>query len=304
MTRATFVVVVVATYRRAPELKRLLESLAAVKTPMAAVIVDNAADADTEAMLKEAQALPFEIAHLIPGSNLGCGGGLAFGERAALKRFDSRITHLWVLDDDTEVACGALEFLLAALKSEGAALACPMITDVAGKIGWFPGLLERRAFDAVRTLRTPAEYITRCGLRPVPFSWATGVSLLATRQAVEEQGPHRADYWIRGEDLDFSLRVTARFPGIFVPAALVLHLPRAGADSPEAREAERVKHGVMLQNIAFISFRLPYGRRILNTVPGNVWRFLRTWGIRSLPEALKALWIGGVQGKPAGTNKA
>ena len=292
-----FVAVVVATYRRAPELQRLLASLARCPIPLAVVVVDNADDADTEAVVRNA---PLEALRLVPGANLGCGGGLAFGERAALERYADKITHFWLLDDDTEASPDALPRLLAALCSENASVACPMITDSTGKLGWFPGLLDATAFDAVRTSTTPADFIARCGNQPVRFSWATGVSLLVTRQAIEELGFHREDFLIRGEDLEFTLRITARFPGIFVPDAIVAHLPRPSENSPEAAAAERKKHAAMIQNIAFISLHLPHGRRILRTLPGNVIRFLKTWGAASLPEVLRALWIGAARGCPAG----
>ncbi len=295
-----FIVVVVATYRRAPELKNLFASLERVRVPLAVLVVDNAGDPETEAVMRETC---LEVARLLPDGNLGCGGGLAFGERAALERYGDRLTHLWLLDDDTEVAPEAPERLLNAMKQEQASLACPMIVDGTGRIGWFPGLLERIPFDAIRTLRTPAEYLEKCGPRPVRFSWATGVSLMVARDAFEQLGVHRDDFWIRGEDLEFSLRFSACHPAIFVPDALVKHLPRPVTQSPEAMAAERVKHLAMIRNAAYISFRLPHGRRIAKNLPGNLWRFFRTWGAGSLPEAIQALWQGAVLGKPAGADR-
>jgi GT2 family glycosyltransferase len=220
-----------------------------------------------------------------------------------MERYGGRFTHLWILDDDTVVAPDAPERLIAAMEQEGASLACPMIVDATGRIGWFPGLLERVPFDAIRTLRTPSEYLERCGNRPIRFSWATGVSLLATRDAFAQLGVHRDDFWIRGEDLEFSLRFSARHPAIFVPDALVRHLPRPLTESPEAMAAERVKHRALIRNAAYISFRLPHGRRIAKNLPGNLWRFFKTWGIGSVPEAIRALWQGAVLGKPAGADQ-
>jgi len=295
-----FVAIVVATYRRAPELRRLCASLEKVSVPLALVVVDNADDPDTEAVVKETA---LEAVRLLPGGNLGCGGGLAFGERAAMERYGDRLTHLWVLDDDTEIDPAAPECLIAAMAESKAGLACPMIVGDTGAIGWFPGLLERAAFDAIRVARTPAEYLSRRGGRPVSFSWATGVSLLVSREAFEALGAHRDDFWIRGEDLEFSLRYSARFPAIFVPGALVRHLPRPAAESPEALAAERIKHLAMIRNAAYISFRLTHGRRIMKNLPGNLWRYFKTWGPGSIPEALVACWHGAVAGKPAGAKK-
>lgn len=300
MSATPFLVVVVATFRRAPELRRLFASLEAVRVPLAVLVVDNADDPETEAAVRETA---LEAVRLLPGGNLGCGGGLAFGERAALERHGDRLTHLWLLDDDTEVAPEAASRLLAALEAENAALACPMIVNEAGRVGWFPGLLERAAFDAIRAARTPEDYLRRCGTRPVRFSWATGVCLLVTRAAVEELGVHRGDFWIRGEDLEFSLRTSARYPAVFVPEARVAHLPRPATHSVEALAAERRKHRAMIRNLAYIGFHLRHGRRMLRTLPGNLWRFLKTWGPGSVPEALADLWAGAIQGKPAGVGR-
>ena len=296
-----FVVVVVATWRRAAELARLLASLSQVQTPLAVLVVDNADDDSTRAAI-EAMRGRLTVERLVPGANLGCGGGLAHGEQAALRRFP-QATHLWLLDDDTEVCPDALERLISAMVAENAAIGCPMIVNAQGQTGWFPGLLERNAFRAIRTARTPADYRAQCGERPVRFSWATGVSLLVTRAALEACGGHRADFWIRGEDLDFSLRLTFRGIGVFVPAAQVKHLPPPATADPAAQAAERRKHAVMLQNIAYLSLHQPHGRRILPTLPGNVWRYLKTWGPWGVGALADALWRGGVLRQPGGVGR-
>ncbi len=295
-----FVALIVATYRRAPELRRLLTSLEGEQTPFAVLVVDNADDADTRAAVEEWAG--GEAHWLSPGGNLGCGGGLAFGERAALERYGSRLTHLWMLDDDAVVHPGALSALLTALADTSAALACPMIVNAQGHVGWPPGLQNRAALRAIVAGGvTPERYREVYGSGVAPFSWATGVCLIATRESVETLGPHREDFWIRGEDLEFSLRYTARQPGVYVPTALVGHLPPEPATpTPQSLAAERAKHGAMVQNAAYIASRLPHGRRILRSLPGNAWRYLRTWGLGSGGTLCRALWAGAVRGQPAG----
>ncbi|XHR28025.1 MAG: glycosyltransferase family 9 protein [Chthoniobacteraceae bacterium] len=299
------VAAVVATYNRPLELARLLQSLKGTPTPLGVVVVDNADDPATAAVIEAAQGW-LDVARVVPGSNLGCGGGLAYGEAEALKRFGHRLTHFWVMDDDAEVLPGALEALLAAMDQEKAVVATPMVLNDAGEIGWFPGLLQRDVFNAVRKnrVRQPAEYHGQFGHRPVPFSWSTGISLLAERGAVEAVGLHRTDFLIRGEDLDFSLRLTAWGKGIYVPDAEVRHLPPPGLDTPQTRQSDRRKHAILLQNLAFISLHLRHGRRILRTLPGNFLRYVRTWGLFSTGEALAAFWVGAVRSWPAGYDKA
>ncbi len=127
---------------------------------------------------------------------------------------------------------------------------------------------------------------------------AQGICLLATRAAVEAAGFHRDDFWVRGEDLDFSLRLTAQGRGIFVPEAVVQHLPPASSASTASR-AEYLRHAAMIQNIAFLSLTQRHGRRILKTIPGASLRFLRMWGLGALPDLFSALRRG-ASGEPAG----
>jgi GT2 family glycosyltransferase len=292
-TREPFVVGVTATYRRPRELARLLESL---RAPLGAiVVVDNANDPATRAVA-EASSVP--VVYLPMESNLGCGGGLRAGEQAALERF-SALTHLWILDDDAVAQPETLTTLLAEMARAGADVSHPLTEDSEGRLGWFPGFLDRARFDVVRHSPVPEEYIARCGDEPAPFSWAQGIALLVTRRVLDELGPHRGDYWVRGEDLEFSLRITFRHLGIYVPKARVRHLPPASSSS---REEEYVKHRAMMRNLAYTACHLPHGRRLLRTVPGNAWRFLRTWGAmpRVLRDLASAVWMGAVRGLPAG----
>jgi GT2 family glycosyltransferase len=296
---AASVVAVAATCRRAPELKRLIASLEESIPPVRAlVVVDNGGDAETQSVVKASR---LTTVYLDPGTNLGCGGGLAEGERAAMEKFGAELTHLWILDDDASVSPEALRTLLDSMAGEQADAAHPLVTDPAGELGWHPGLLDPVKFAAIQARQRPEEFFARCGSAPIPFSWAQGIALLVTRRAVDQVGFHRADYWVRGEDLEFSLRITARFRGIYVPAARVAHLPPP-ASSAASRDEEYAKHRAMLQNIAYTALRLPHGRRIARTIPGNLLRFFKTWKWtpRALAGAVTAIWDGAIRGLPAG----
>lgn len=290
------VVAVIATYRRPVELARLLASLEKSTHPVhEVVLVDNANDPATH-VVAEASALP--CIYIEAAENLGCGGGLARAEETALREIPD-LTHVWVLDDDVIVEPGTLGLLLETMEQAGAGVACPQASDAEGRLNWFPGLLDRRKFDVVRRAATPAEYLERCGPEPVPFSWATGVALLVGRAALESAGLHRTDFWVRGEDLDFSLRLTQRHRGVYVPTAHVAHHPPGGGlvvnDFPE-----RMKHAAMLQNCAFLFARTKHGRRLARHWPGNAWRHLRRFGFATLGDPIRAFFLGAVCGRTAG----
>lgn len=295
--KAPFVAAVIATHQRAQELARLLCSLEKCGPALGAVVVtDNADDSATAEALERS---PLVTLRVVPGQNLGCGGGLARAEMAALEEYRERVTHLWILDDDVILQPETLETLLRAMESSGAPAACPLVTDEEGLIGWFPGLLERAKLEAIRARPTVADFVARFGTNPIPFSWSTGVSLLVRKEMVEKLGPHRGDFWVRGEDLEFSLRMTHKSLGILVPETVVTHIPPASVNTPEA---EFTRYAVMLQNIVYQAIHLPHSRRLLRTIPGNWLQFLRQWG--HAPDAGRAAWLaffhGALRGQPAG----
>jgi rhamnopyranosyl-N-acetylglucosaminyl-diphospho-decaprenol beta-1,3/1,4-galactofuranosyltransferase len=296
-----FVVVLVATYRRAPELARLLSCLEKIPEGLGAVVVvDNASDPATAAAC---QTHALEVRILPQEENLGCGGGLRKAEESALALFGERLTHVWILDDDAVVPPNCLDGLLAALAQTAADAAAPMILDDAGHLGWFPGLLDEAKFRAIRMARTPEDYLMACGGEPVFFSWATGICLLVSRRALETVGPHRTDFWIRGEDLEFSLRITALFRGVFVPTVVIEHLSPVSGDAASARRAEYWKQCAHMQNATYAGLYLSHGQPIRGKIPGHYYRFLRDagWRLPALRDALRAFWWGAVRAKPAGS---
>jgi GT2 family glycosyltransferase len=286
------VVAVVATFRRPRELARLLASLAGID---AIVVCDNAASAEVRDLVECAAC---RTHYLAPEMNLGCGGGLRLAEEHTWKAEGSRLTHLLVLDDDAVLAPDTIPTQLAALERTSAHAAYPLVTGPDGRTGWLPGLRDRAQHRLGKTSMNVAEYRARLGTDIADFDWAQGICLLATREAVETAGFHRDDFWVRGEDLDFSLRLTARGRGVFVPGAVVQHLPPPSGALSDDR-VEYLRHAALVQNIAFLGLTQPHGRRIRHSIAGASWRFVRTWGPRCIPDLLTALRRG-TRGEPAG----
>ncbi len=293
------VVAVIATYRRPTELARLLASLEKSTVPFHAVVVtDNAGDAATGQVMEKCE-IPYRL--VLPGSNLGCGGGLRAAEAEALRQYPD-LTHVCVLDDDVVVERATIAGLLETMAAQGAGSACPLAHDAAGKLGWHPGLTRGRAFKVLRRAATPAEYLEKCGTEPEPFNWATGVMLLVSRGTLDKAGLHRDDFWMRGEDLDFALRITAVAKGVLVPTLTVAHLPPGGGKVVN-NFPERMKNSAMLQNCAYLAARTSHGLSLARNWPGNVRWHIRRFGLRALGDVIRATWLGAVCGRPAGVAK-
>jgi GT2 family glycosyltransferase len=291
------VAAVTATFRRPYELARLLQSLAQAGDSLTAIIVvDNEGSEEVRSLVEQAGAR----AHYVnPGTNLGCGGGLRLAEERALALAGTELTHLLILDDDVVLPPGALAALADVMEREQADLAYPLVVDVRGRVGWLPGLVHRTR-DLRETFEgSPEEFRKRFGSIPRNFVWAQGICLLVARRTIEQRGWHRDDFWVRGEDLEFSLRLTVQGRGVLVPSVVVQHLPPL--EDTRLTEAEYWKHCALIQNIAFIGFRLRHGHRIAWTLAGALRRFFRIWSWRALTDATRAVWTGAILGRPAGS---
>lgn len=282
---------VVATCQRPKELARLFASLSGIDR---VVVCDNGDSPEVKEIVSTAGH-----EYLAPGRNLGCGGGLRLAEEHAWKISGGAFSHVLVLDDDTVLGPETIPRLLAAMEREGADAACPLVTGSEPHTMWLPGLKDPALHRIGKKPMTPHEYRAALGASSAEFTWAQGICLLARWEAVEAAGYHRDDFWVRGEDLDFSLRLTARGKGILLPGVEAQHLPPATTDG--SQRGEYLRHAAMVQNIAYLALTQPHGRPIRGSVPSNAAQFLRRWGPTAIGDLLRAIHRGAVLREPAGT---
>jgi len=288
------VIALVATRFRSDLLARLLESLhRQTIRPIAAVICDNGPDSETVEAAKNSP-LPCEI--VSPGKNLGFGGGLAATAQRAFEKFPD-LTHLLVVDDDAILAPNDLESLLVSANTHSAGTVAPFLVDLSGKLQEVPEPVSwslARAFRAVGQNLDKARALAPNGY---PMAWCIGPCLLVDRFTWLRAGPPRADMLAFGDDVEFSLRLSAASPAWAEPSVSVVHAPPpaeqpASALSPQSSAplhlnlnpnrgdaAHYRKFGILLQNLAFTCVTSPRPRHLALYLPGNAKRFLRTFGL-------------------------
>ncbi|MDX6767741.1 MAG: glycosyltransferase [Candidatus Methylacidiphilales bacterium] len=294
------VVALVATYRRPQEIRRLGECLSRQTHPVAGiVVVDNANDPTTR---ETVSTLPVKSTYLAAASNLGCGAGLRLAEEHLLERAASvepTPTHWWILDDDVAPPPETLALLLEALAGAGAGMAVPLLTDHEGKIWGFPEPRQLGLRRLFRRTSDPVAVARACGSSAHPCLWTTGACQLVSVAAVSKAGLHRTDFWMLGEDLDFSMRVAQVEGAVFRGDVAVPHLPPESPGSNSRRGY--AKFCALLQNLTYLAYWNRGSAHLWRYLPGNYRRFFRTegWGWAALRDAGDC-FLSGCCGIPAG----
>lgn len=298
-TLAPCVAAAIATHRRDAELRRLLLALRESSVPLTGgiFVADNASSAETQAVCRDA---PLPVTWIPRPVNNGPGPAW---NTAMTKAMDNpQVSHVLVLDDDVVPPPETVRILLEALDSSGAGTAAPLLFDEHPHLWAFPEPREIPLRDAVRRVHTPEAARGVFGPEPHPFCWATGACMLYTRAALQTCGFFREDFWMLGEDLEFSMRVASRLGGVFTAQAAVPHLPPA-PDPTIAPVSQRLKFLALLQNLSYLAFHSPHSAHLRSYLAGNFKRYARTEGFApgTLWDAWCAFYQGAVGKQPAGT---
>jgi len=293
------VIAAIVTHRRPAELRRLLCCLSESEVSLAGcVISDHAPGGETHALAARAG---FKTLVLDDPSNPGPGAGWANAAKAALAHFPEA-GAIWYLDDDVVIPAEALGTLLGELEKADAESIAPLLAED-GKLWAFPEPEPPALRKVIRMAMTPTEALVLLGDEPISFCWCTGACYLVKKSAIERLGFHRSDFWLLGEDLEYSMRLAAQSRAVFTCKVSVTHLPPPAANPEAAAKAAYLKFCSLLRNLSYLSFHTPHSRHMKNYLAGNFRRFFRTHGlqIRTLRHAAACLWNGAVRGRPAGS---
>lgn len=201
------IVAVVVTYNRKELLQKCIQSLLVQSEVCDILIINNNSVDGTEHMLKNFSDYERVITYNM-SENLGGAGGFNYGIKKAL---ELQYDYMWLMDDDCIPYMDALESLLAADKIFN------------GDYGWLSSRVEWTDGSLCK-MNIPKTVIIN-GPKIQRAVQATFVSLFIKSEVVREVGLPIADFYIWGDDVEYTRRITKRFhkTGYWVQTSTVSH---------------------------------------------------------------------------------
>jgi rhamnopyranosyl-N-acetylglucosaminyl-diphospho-decaprenol beta-1,3/1,4-galactofuranosyltransferase len=196
---------VVVTHERRELLRRCLIGLAAQHRALDATVVVDTASRDGTADMVRAEFPEASLLRL--DENVGGAGGFHHGVAWA---YEHGHDWLWLMDDDTLALPDTLSTLLDGVRRAPGA---PLL--VTSQVRWKDGRLHPMNRPVPRW-RDRAEMA-------VALRYATFVSVAVRREAVERFGLPLAQYFIWGDDVEYTARILRDQPGYLVPESRVYH---------------------------------------------------------------------------------
>jgi GT2 family glycosyltransferase len=210
----------VVTHNRKQLLGECVESILAQTRPVSKVLViDNASTDGTGDHLRELGLLDRGVEHVRLDENRGGAGG--FSEAVRLGR-DLDCEWLWLMDDDSEPRPDALERMLASAPAGD-----PGVVSLAPKVEYAGGGIDlnQRGHFHRRLRYLPAAAYT--GHPAIGYmSFVGSLVRVGAARAIE---PPRADFFVWGDDVEYSLRLAGRGEIRLVPESAIVHKREAHA---------------------------------------------------------------------------
>ena len=191
---------VVVTYNRLSLLKKNIEALQKqkLKINMDILIIDNSSTDGTGKYIKELKNK--KIQYFNTGKNIGGAGGFNYGIRKAV---EEKYKWIWVMDDDTIPTPTAAEFLLA------------VDERLNGNFGFLSSRVLWKNGKAC-IMNSPKYHFRKIDQdllkdEITEITQASFVSFFVRRQTILEVGLPIKDFFIWGDDVEFSRRIALKF---------------------------------------------------------------------------------------------
>lgn len=201
---------IVVTFNRLPLLKECIQSLKNQTYKVDEIIVINNSSTDgTFEWLSEQKDLT-----VITQENSGSAGGQYTGMKYA---YEKEYDWIWCLDTDVVPESNALEQMISYTEVKGSSLGflTSMIFHSDGEL----------AYSNIPELDKPYNILSAFVKKePIPILSASFGSLLIQREILKEVGYPIKEFFIWGDDAEFTLRISLHnFNGFLVPNSIAYH---------------------------------------------------------------------------------
>jgi rhamnopyranosyl-N-acetylglucosaminyl-diphospho-decaprenol beta-1,3/1,4-galactofuranosyltransferase len=207
----------IVTFNRRELLVRAIDAVLGQTEPVSELyVVDNASTDGTPELLRERGYLDHPVVRYVRlEENSGSSGGFAAGIATARR---AEADWLWMMDDDAEPEPGALAALLAspAAREPDSAALCPAVVRLDGSVDLGHRGRFRRKMRAL-----PAEaYVA--GTAP-ELGYFTFVGPLLPMRVARAADPPMAEFFIWGDDIEYSFRIREHGRIRLVPESRIVH---------------------------------------------------------------------------------
>lgn len=198
---------VIVTYNRLELLKLTIEKLQGQTRKLdGIIIINNNSNDGTKEYLEKIDG--FDIVNL--DKNVGGAGGFNIGIKEAYKK---EYDYIWIMDDDTICTETALEKMLEKLN----------VID--GKVGFLSSnVLYKDSMPCLMNIPVLEDVWSKYSeLGLLDLKAASFVSVLISKEAVKEVGLPISDFFIWGDDYEYTTRISKKFKSYFVCDSIVYH---------------------------------------------------------------------------------
>lgn len=203
-------VAVVVTYNRKILLKECLEALIKNKH-LDVLVVDNASTDGTYDEIKS--YLNKKVTYINTGSNLGGAGGFNFGIKQIVnKDYD----YCWIMDDDTIVKKDSLDAMLNAAKELD-----DKFSYLSSVALWTDNSLCLMNIQGIST--SAIENYNSLKKSLLKIDYASFVSCFINIKCIKKVGLPIKDFFIYGDDMEYTMRLNKVAPGYLNPNSVVIH---------------------------------------------------------------------------------
>ena len=204
------IIAVIVTYNRVELLKDSILHLKNQTIPLdEIVIVNNASNDGTKAYLDSLIDINIKIENL--SENLGGAGGFQHGIKVAYKH---GADYVWIMDDDTMATETALENLLSGIEKIKDRHWGMVASNVLFKD-------NKPCIMNIPLVSSSWNELLQDGI--VRIKVTSFVGLLITREVIDKVGLPIKEFFVWGDDEEYSQRITKQFEGYLIGNSIVKH---------------------------------------------------------------------------------